>query len=276
MASEKFLQRELGRTLIKYREQANLNKDDAIWFLGTSKTILSSYEGGTLQYPEPAVIADWLSQYGAPQPVIDDARAKAKWIRQGNPANWHESAPAGFSRFTQIEPLAMAIDIHEDALVTGLLQTPSYAEAVLATNPNLDDDQRRTAVSFRMQRSEALFGREGGPPRMRVIMAEHALTRFKYADFYEDQIDHLARKARVRGVDIFIVPSGRVNPSTGWSYRIMSFMDSKDPEVVYQENLFGSQYEADKAKVAWGRRLFSATLPVALGLEEWRESDAYQ
>ncbi|GAB4008860.1 hypothetical protein GCM10029992_66370 [Glycomyces albus] len=163
MSSEKFLQREIGRTLIKYREKKGLTKEEAVWFLGTSKKILNSYESGTLQYPEPGTIAEWLRDYSAPQAAIDDAKAKAKWIRQGSPANWQESAPDGFTRFTEIELLATSIHIHEDAYVTGSLQTPSYAEAVLATNPNLDNDKRQAAVSFRMQRADTLFGRQSGP-----------------------------------------------------------------------------------------------------------------
>ena len=257
--------------LIKHREKAGLTKEETIWFLGTSKDILNSYESGKLQYMEPGTVADWLGQYGASQAVVDDARAKAKWIRQGNPANWHESAPAGFTRFTQIEPLAKAIDIYEDAYVTGLFQTAGYAEAVLATNPSLNDDQRRTALGFRMQRPPLVLERPGGPPRMRVVFPEEALTIFKGTDVYDDQVEHLKNLNRVDGIEIFVVPSGTLHASRGRSYEIMSFLDSKDPEVVYQENAFGAQYEAEKAKVGHCRRLFTATLPVALGLVRRRK-----
>ncbi|WP_199042732.1 helix-turn-helix domain-containing protein [Glycomyces salinus] len=274
MSSEKFLQREIGRTLIKYREKKGLTKEEAVWFLGTSKKILNSYESGTLQYPEPAVVADWLGQYEAPQAVIDDARAKTKWIRQGNPASWQESAPNGFARFTQIELLAVSLDIHEDTYVTGLLQVPGYAEAVLSTNPNLTSDDRRAAVGFRAQRAEAFFNRQSKAPRLRVVMSEVSLTRFRGADFYEDQIEHLRHRNRQEGVDIFIAPTGKTTPSTGWSYTIMSFDNAKDPDVVYLENLLGAQYEADRKKVDWCRSLFSTTVPMVLGLEDWRASDA--
>ncbi|HEU5126416.1 MAG TPA: helix-turn-helix transcriptional regulator [Glycomyces sp.] len=270
MANEKFLQREIARTLIKHREKAGLTKEEAIWFLGTSKDILNSYESGKLQYMEPGIVADWLGQYGASQAVVDDARAKAKWIRQGNPANWQESAPEGFTRFTQVESLAKAIDIHENAYVTGLFQTPSYAEAVLASNPNMNKDQQRTALGFRMQRQAPVLERPGGPPRMRVVLPEEALILFKDADIHADQIERLTELNKIEGIDVFIAPLGSVHASRGRSYRIMSFHDSKDPAVVYQETIFGGQYEADKSKVAQCRRLFSATLPVAVGLEEWR------
>ncbi|THV43547.1 helix-turn-helix domain-containing protein [Glycomyces buryatensis] len=276
MANEKFLQRELARTLIKYRELKGLSKDEAIWFLGTSKDILNSYESGKLQFVEPAIIASWLADYGAPQAVVDDAKAKAKWIRQGNPSNWQESAPEGFAQFTEIELLAATIDIYEAAYVTGILQTFAYAAAVLATNPNLTDEQRRTALSFRMQRQVAVFERPGGPPRMRVILPEDALTIFKGTEIYDEQLAHLTKLNRLAQVEIFIVPSGQIHASRGRSYEIMAFVDEKDPEVVYQEDIFGGRYEAKQGRVVQCRKLFSATLPVVLRYEEWRASDADQ
>ncbi|MCD0442821.1 DUF5753 domain-containing protein [Glycomyces sp. A-F 0318] len=274
MAGENFLQRELGRIIIKHRKLKGWTKEQAVWFLGTSKTIYDSYESGKLQYPEPAVIGDWLRDLGATQAVIDDAKAKAKWIRQGNPANWLEQAPEGFGQFIQIELIAQTIYMHEDAYVPGPLQTLAYAEAVLATNPNLTAERRRDAVGFRIQRGESLFSRPGGPPRVQAVIAERALTVFRNTDIYEEQIEHLQERSRIEGVEIFIVPSGTIHASHGRSYTIMSFTDRKDPDVVYQENIFGGHYEADKAKVELCNTLFSATLPVVLRLEEWREIDA--
>lgn len=274
MAGENFLQRELGRILSKHRKLRGFTKEQAVWFLGTSKTIYDSYESGKLQYPEPGILGDWLRDLGASQAEIDDAKAKAKWIRQGNPANWLEQAPPGFDHFTQIELLAETIFIHEDTYVPGPFQTPPYADAVLATNPNMTAELRRDAVGFRIQRGESLFSRPGGPPKIQAVMAERALTVFRGTDIYEEQIEHLAERNRLEGVEIFIAPHGTIHPSTNWSYRIMTFADKKDPDVVYQENLFGIHYEADKEKVEWCRRLSSATLPVVLGLEEWRETDA--
>ncbi|SDD04137.1 DUF5753 domain-containing protein [Glycomyces harbinensis] len=274
MAGENFLQRELGRVLSKYRKLKGFTKEQAVWFLGTSKTIYDSYESGKLQYPEPGILGDWLRDLGAPQAAIDDAKAKAKWIRQGNPANWLEQAPSGFDHFTQIELIAETIFIHEDAFVPGLFQTPAYADAVVATNPNMTAELRRDAVGFRIQRGESLFSRPGGPPQIQAVIAERALTIFRGTDIYEPQVEHLAERNRIEGVEIFVVPSGTSHASNGRSYRIMTFADKKDPDVVYQENLFGSHYEADKERVARCRTLSSATLPVALGLEEWRDTDA--
>ncbi|MEU6248826.1 helix-turn-helix transcriptional regulator [Glycomyces sp. NPDC047010] len=274
MAGENFLQRDLGRTLMKYRKRKGLTKEQAVWFLGTSKTTLDSYESGKLQNPEPGIVADWLGQYGATQEIIDDARAKAKWIRQGNPASWLEQAPTGFSQFIGIELIAEMIRIYEDGHVPGPFQTSAYADAVLATNPNLILEQRRDAVGFRIQRGESLFSRPGGPPQIQAVIPERALTVFRGTDIYEEQVEHLLDRNRLEGVNIFIVPGDTTYASRGWTYQIMTFADPKDPAVVYQENLFGGHYEADKVKVEMCNTLFSATLPVALGLEEWRETSA--
>ncbi|GAB3992041.1 hypothetical protein GCM10029992_66380 [Glycomyces albus] len=109
---------------------------------------------------------------------------------------------------------------------------------------------------------------------MQVVIAEVALARFRETDFYEEQIEHLAHRNQLEGIEILVAPQGAPNPSTGWSYQLLSFDNDNDPDVVYNENLFGAQYEATKEKVAWCRKLFTATLPMALGLEEWRRSNA--
>lgn len=274
MADEKFLQRDLGRTLIEWRERKGLPKDDATWFLGTSKDILNSYESGKLQFMEPAVVCDWLAQYGASQDVIDDARSKAKRIRQGSPANWLESAPPGFNRFTQLESLATAIDIYEDAQVTGLAQPAELIAAILETNPNLNDEKRDNALRLRLHRQSEYFGKPGGPPRTRIIQSEESLNRVRSTGLFDKVLAHLKKLDELGAVDIYVVPRGMIHPSTGRTYSIMSFADSRDPDVVYQEHLFGAMFEADKATVSEGRTVFSATLPLAKSLEEWSESDA--
>ena len=221
------MQRELSRTLILYRERKKLTKEEAVWFLGTSRNIVDSYESGNLQYMEPGIVESWLRDYGAPQEVIDDAKAKARWIRQGNPAIWHESAPEGFARFIQIEPLAKAIDIYEDAFVTGLLQTPDYATAVLGINLELDQVQQRDAHGSRMSRQDTVFNRPGGPPKIRTIMSEVALLKFRDTEIFNPQVEHLVRMNQLDGLEIFIVPIGVMHPSWGRSYRIMSFIDTR-------------------------------------------------
>lgn len=259
---------------MKYRKLKGLTKEHAVLFLGTSRTILDSYESGKLQYPEPGTVADWLRDFDAPQEVIDDAKAKAKWIRQGNPAHWLDQAPAGFRQFISVELMAESIFYYDDARVPGPFQTLAYAEAVLATNPYMTAEQRRDAVGFRMQREEALFSRPGGPPKMHAVMSERALTVFRGTDIYEEQIDLLVERNRLDGIEIGVVPASCLHASTSWAYSIMTFADKQDPDLVYEETIFGAHYEADKDKVKMCRSLGTATLSVVLGIEEWRESDA--
>jgi hypothetical protein len=276
MADENLLQRDLGRTLREWRKRRGWTVEQTTWILGTSKDIISSYETGKLRYMEPGIVESWLRECEAPQSVIDDAKAKARRIRLGSPANWIANAPRGFTGFINLEPMASALDIYEDAHITGLFQTRACAEAVMAVNPFLKPQERRDAVDFRMSRPDTVFKRLDGPPRMRVIQSEASLTQFQGMPFYGEQIARLHEMNRIPDVEIFVLPTGLIHPSMGWSYEIMSFDNRDDPDVVYQSTITGTLYEADKAIVARCRSIFTETLTLVEPLEEWSPSDAEQ
>jgi hypothetical protein len=270
----KFVQSHLAKLLIHYRELRRLTKSEAVWFLGTSKDILDAYESGTRQYMEPHIVEGWLRDYGAPEEVIIQAKEQARWIRFGDPARMQENAPPWFSRFVQLEASATAIDIYEDSLVTGLGQTPGYAKAVLGSSPLLTEKSLPKTLTLRAQRQVSVLNRDGGPPRLRVIQAEQSLTKLKGSELFEPQLDWLNELEEREEIDIFVLPATTIHAAMGRSFSILSFDSDTEPDVIYQENMFGAQYEADPERVIQARAVFSATLPLVLRLGEWRESNA--
>lgn len=269
----KFVQSHLAKLLIHYRELRGLTKSEAVWFLGTSKDILDAYESGTRQYMEPHIVEGWLRDYGAPEEVINQAKEQARWIRFGDPARMQENIPPWFSRFVHLEASATAIDIYEDSLVTGLGQTPGYAKAALGTSPLLTEKTLPKTLTLRAQRQVSVLNRDGGPPCLRVIQAEQSIARLRGSDLYEPQLDWLSELNQREEIDIFILPSNLIHAAMGRSFMILSF-DGNEPDVMYQENMFGAQYDTEAARVNLGRAVFSATLPLVIGLDEWRETDA--
>lgn len=272
----KFVQAHLAKLLIQYREKRNLSKSDAVWFLGTSRDILDAYESGTRQYMEPHIMEGWLRDYGAPDEVVIQAKEQARWIRFGDPARMQENTPPWFSRFVQLEASATAIDTYEDSLVTGLGQTPGYAKAVLGSSPLLTEKSLPKTLTLRAQRQVSVLNRDGGPPRLRVIQAEQSITKLKGSELYEPQLDWLSELNQREEIDIFLLPANIIHAAMGRSFSILSFDSEKEPDVIYQENMFGAQYEADPERVNQARAVFSATLPLVIALDEWRESDAYK
>ena len=71
--------------------------------------------------------------------------------------------PASFRPFAAYEAEATALYVFEHSLVPGLLQTPAYARAVLATRPNTAEDEVDNLVEARLAR-QAILTRDD-PPR---------------------------------------------------------------------------------------------------------------
>jgi hypothetical protein len=270
----KFVQSHLAKLLIHYRELRKLSKTDAVWFLGTSRDILDAYESGTRQYMEPHIVEGWLRDYAAPEEVIIQAKEQARWIRFGDPARMQENTPPWFSRFVQLEASAVAIDIYEGSLITGLFQTPSYAKALLGCSPLLTTQSLPKALALRAQRHVLLLNRDEGPPRLRVIQTEQSITDLRGTGLYEAQLDWLSEINQREEIDLFVLPSGIVHASMGLTYSVLSFESDSEPDVIYQENMFGAHYEASPERVKQARSVFSATLPLVIALDEWRESNA--
>lgn len=269
----KFVQSHLAKLLIHYRERRGLTKAEAVWFLGTSKDILEAYESGTRQYMEPHIVEGWLRDYGAPEEVILQAKEHARWIRFGDPARMQENIPPWFSRFVELEASATTIDIYEDSLITGLGQTPGYAKALLGSSPLLAANSLPKTLTLRAQRQVSVLNRDGGPPQLRVIQTEQSITRLKGSELFDPQIDWLSELDEREEIDIFILPANIIHAAMGMSFMIMTF-GGNEPDVMYQENMFGAQYDTEAGRVNQGRTVFSATLPLVIRLGEWRDSNA--
>ncbi|GAB3995028.1 helix-turn-helix transcriptional regulator [Glycomyces albus] len=270
MPSPSFLHSQVAKTLVKYRELKGLNQTDAAAYLGTSVEILRSYERGERGYMEPAMVAEWLRDYGAPQYVIDEAKAQCREIRFGDPSRWQNQGPEWLSRLTQLEPQATALDMYEDAYITGLMQTRAYASAVMDTNRSMTPDKKMQALDFRTYRRRTVLENSDSGLMIRVIQDEQSLLRFEGTDLYDDQLARLAEDDRRDGIEIYILPTRPLHPSMDGSYRIMSFDDPATPDVVYHEGPLGAQYAASKDQVARYRGVFSDTLALAVPLDEWK------
>ncbi|THV26416.1 DUF5753 domain-containing protein [Glycomyces paridis] len=270
MSSVKFLNGELAKLLVEWRLKKGLKTiKDAAFFLGTSPEILSGLESGTRQYMDAPLIDGILSAYGAPQYIRDDAAAKARQIRFGDPQRWQESGPSWFNRMTQLEPRATAIDIFEDTYITGLCQTVQYARAIMETNPDLKEESIGTALEFRSHRRRIVVEKADNGARLRIIQAEHSLSVIEGTDLYAEQLERLHEDNAREGIDIFVMPTKVLHPSMEGPYMILSFDDPSTPDVVYQESVLGAQYEARIDQVDRCRGVFSATLASAVPLDEW-------
>jgi hypothetical protein len=258
-----FLQRDLGDLLTRWRIRAGYTSREAAAFeFGTTKDILGSYESGKLQYMEPMVVGDLLREYGAPDYVITEAKAKARQIRQGSPNTWRDSGPRWFERLKQLEPLAISIDIFEDNYITGLLQTRAYGRAVMEAGGLMTLKQIEESLDLRANRREAVV-ESANPAKVRVIQTQYSLDLMEGTDFCEEQLQRLKEDNERPNVEVYILPSQGFHPSMNGAYVIMGFDGDNERDVGYHEGPFGAHYEATKKETDRVRDIFSDTLAMA-------------
>ena len=115
--------------------------------------------------------------------------------------------PASFRPFAAYEAEATALYVFEHSLIPGLLQTPEYARAVLATRPNTAEDEIDNLVEARLARQAILTRDDPPPPLLWALIDEGALHRpVAPADVMHDQLMYLAEMSRRPNITIQVVP----------------------------------------------------------------------
>ncbi|MBQ0830077.1 helix-turn-helix domain-containing protein [Streptomyces tagetis] len=108
----------------------------------------------------------------------------------------------------------------------GILQTEEYARALLGTSrPALTEDELERAVAARMARN-AIFDRVPAP-ELSFVQEEVTLRRpIGGRMVLRRQLEHLLDTARLRNVDIQVMPTSRGDhPGTGGRIQVLKFGD---------------------------------------------------
>jgi transcriptional regulator with XRE-family HTH domain len=115
--------------------------------------------------------------------------------------------PASFRPFAAYETEATALYVFEHSLVPGLLQTPDYARAVLATRPNTTEAEIDNLVAARLAR-QAILTRDDPPaPLLWALIDEGVLYRpVAPAEVMDGQLMYLVEMSRRPNVTIQVVP----------------------------------------------------------------------
>lgn len=139
---------------------------------------------------------------------------------------------------------ATQLRIHAALLVSGLLQTPAYADATFrrGTEPLADDEIARR-VELRMAR-QAVLDRDPDPLRLAVVLDEAVLRR-RVGDpaVMREQLTRLAEAAQLPNVTLQVVPFEHgYHPALTSEFQIFGFPWPTDPGVAYVEHRAGALY----------------------------------
>jgi hypothetical protein len=158
--------------------------------------------------------------------------------------------PASFRPFAAYEAEAISLCVFQHSLVPGLLQTPAYARAVLATRPNTTDDELDNLVTARLAR-QAILTRDDPPaPLLWALIDEGVLYRpVAPAEVMHDQLMDLVRMSRLPNVTIQVIPYSAGGHTGLLGAFVVADLDSA-VGIVYVEDIADGRVFEDPGAVS--------------------------
>lgn len=212
--------RGLGAELADLRAQAGLTLREVADLLDWSAPTLSRVENGMRDTTSEEVAA-LLVVYKITGAKKDRLVHMARTIDQ--PGWWETSAgdlPGQLVALRAFEAKAVKITTFGLTLAPGLLQTDSYARAVMRTAGVPDGSMDKRAAA-RRGRQEILSRRN--PPMFQAIIDEGALTRtIGGPAIMAEQVRHIVRMAAKPNVNVQVLRNPD-HPAVGGSYHILEF-----------------------------------------------------
>ncbi|NBE85074.1 helix-turn-helix domain-containing protein [Micromonospora rubida] len=176
------------------------------------------------------------------------ALAEEVWRTDRWDEDYGDVVDSSFIQYPWLEDRADSICSYNALLLPGLLQTRSYAEAVIrnAAEPGVPEPTIERWVELRIERQRVL----DGPTRIAAVLDEAVLRRpVGGQTTMADQLRQLTQLIRRRNIDVRVLPA-EVALHAGMDGTFTLFtLPSPYPEVAYLENLGGRLYvEAPKSQ----------------------------
>jgi transcriptional regulator with XRE-family HTH domain len=236
----------LGRQLQALREKAGLSYDqaaDAIYSSSYTIRRMERAEGGL----KPLTVKSLLMAYG-----ITDVREIDAFLALARDASrpgwWHsynDVLPAWFRTLIGLEEAASLIRGYDPQSIPGLLQTPDYARASVATGfPDATDEETARRVELRLARQHIL--KRPDPPRLWLVIDETALRRPAATtgpDVMRAQLTALIDAAQRPNVTLQVLPfTAGLHPAMYGPVRLFRFDGHDQPDIVYGESMTSAWY----------------------------------
>jgi transcriptional regulator with XRE-family HTH domain len=242
-------QRRVARRLRQWRTAKDMTLDGVGRKLKWSESKLSRFERAEVN-AGPAEIIALATIYGIDEVIRDDTVRLAVDALE-NEDRWGKYGPdsllrGDFKDFVEDEAEAAEIRNVETVLVSGLLQTARYAEALLRTAEDVTDEAVAARRELRQQRQARLDDQEN-PLHLHAILYEPALhLPIGGPEVMHEQLDHLLARAKSPNVTVQVLPSSAgAFPGIGTSYHLVNF-DRDETGAVYLENLNFGLYIEDE------------------------------
>lgn len=265
--------RRLGVQLRKIREDRGLTLDGAAAFLKISKSALSRMENAQI-VARVHEINYILMMYGIQED--DDLRTALIGLATGGPSrDWirrHKLPGKGpnYGEYVMLEQDSSELFTYHTDLIPGLLQTPEYAHAVMASVPSSGLSDLNEGVAYRMARKEALT--RPNPLVIKVVVGEAAVRQCMGGrPVMIDQLRYLLELMEWPNVHLQLLPfTAPENPGVDGSFTILDVEAGSFP-IVAVDCLRRRVFIEDEEGVAAYRCVQAALCQVALSESESRE-----
>jgi transcriptional regulator with XRE-family HTH domain len=233
----------VGAQLRRLREEKGITRAEAGYTIRASESKMSRLELGRVAFKERDV-SDLLMLYGVTDPeardavlaLLEDANRRGWW------REYEDVMPGWFQNYVGLEAAAKILRTYETHFVPGLLQTPEYARAVLAsTTPPLTGRDLDRAVTLRTTRQQVLTR----PDALRVwaVVDESALRRDVGGPaVHRAQLERLLELMERPNISLQVLPISTGVHAGGGAFSLLRFGDPDLPDVVYVEHLLGALY----------------------------------
>ncbi|WP_329037804.1 helix-turn-helix transcriptional regulator [Streptomyces sp. NBC_01725] len=240
----------LGRRLQEKRLGAGASLEDAAKALRVTTLTIRRLEKAEVAL-KPLYAEKLLETFGSDRQEIDEFVDLAE--QANKPGWWHsyrDAVPNWFTAYVSLEAGARTLRTYEPQYVTGLLQTPDYAHAVLRGGlPNGSEEEIARRVELRLRR-QSLLDRENAPT-LWVVMEEAVLHRVVGGPHVmREQLERLLDVSELAHVSLDIVPfttGAHVGACAPFTY--FRFEEPELPDIVYSELLCASVYLDQRADV---------------------------
>ncbi|MEU9348079.1 helix-turn-helix transcriptional regulator [Streptomyces sp. NPDC048278] len=234
--------RRLGQELRRLRELKGMTAEEVAERLLVSQSKISRLENGRRSISQRDV-RDLCGVYEVEdQRVVESLMEMARDSRQQG--WWHAFGDIPYSVYIGLETDAESLRVYEPQLVTGLLQTRAYAEALVqGALPETSAADIEKRVQVRMRRQERITA-EHNPLRLWVVLDEAALRRLVGNRLVmREQLEYLIEMSQQPHITVQVLPfECGAHPGLNGQYAILEFADAADSSVVYLEGVTSDLY----------------------------------
>ncbi|MEU9356894.1 helix-turn-helix transcriptional regulator [Streptomyces sp. NPDC051840] len=234
--------RRLGQELRRLREIKGMTAEEVAERLLVSQSKISRLENGRRSISQRDV-RDLCGVYEVEDHrVVDSLMQMAKDSRQQG--WWHAFGDIPYSVYIGLETDAESLRVYEPQIVPGLLQTRSYAEALIGgALPEAPPAEIEKRVSVRARRQDRVNAPEHAL-RLWAVIDESALRRLVGGkQVMIEQLEHLMEQSQLPHVTVQVLPFDMgAHPGINGQYAILEFPDAADSSVVYIEGVTSDLY----------------------------------